>query len=155
MARKRTALVPGDDLRLETYIELVRTYEVLAARLRETFKGRGLTPQQYNVLRILYVRDQARAGLSCQEIRDRLVHRVPDITRLVDRLAAAGWVTRERSSEDRRVVLTSLTDTGHDEVEGIHPELMARHQELFSEVSDADLRRLRRLLVKVREVPGA
>ena len=151
MTRRRTALLPPEeDLRVETYMDLMRTYEAIARTSREAFKGLGLTMQQYNVLRILYVRDPDRDGLSCQQISERLIHRVPDITRLVDRLAAAGWVDRERSEEDRRVVLTRLTDTGWDKVEQVHPILMRMHEGLFPDFEERELKTLRKLLQKAR-----
>lgn len=150
MSRRRTALLPEENLRLEVFLELVRAYEALSDRCRERFKEGGVTGQQYNVLRILYVRDPGGDGLSCQQIGERLVHRVPDITRLVDRLAAAGWVERERSTEDRRVVLTRLTDAGFAKVEEVHPLLMEFHDQSMPQLNERDLAKLRRLLQKAR-----
>lgn len=150
MKPKRTALLPQDNPRLEAYLDLVRTYEALSGVFREGFKAHDVTSQQYNVLRILYVRDPDRAGMSCQEIGARLVHKVPDITRLLDRLEASGWVARERSSEDRRVVLTWLTDAGFAKVEAVHPDLLALHDATLAHLSDRDLASLRKLLQKAR-----
>lgn len=135
---------------METYIELARTWEALSARFREVFKSLGLTAQQYNVLRILYVRDPEGEGLRCQEIGARLVHRVPDITRLLDRLEKSGWILRERSQEDRRAVLTRLTSEGLAKVEEVHPELMLSHRETFSRLDEDSLVQLRDLLRSAR-----
>ncbi|MCB1047747.1 MAG: MarR family transcriptional regulator, partial [Calditrichaeota bacterium] len=98
----------------------MRTTEALINALVQLLKVEGLSQPQYNVLRIL--RGAGEQGRSCSEIGERLVARVPDITRLLDRLEASGWVARERSSEDRRVVLTWLTDAGFAKVEAVHPD---------------------------------
>ena len=63
----------------------------------------GITQQQYNVLRIL--RGAGTDGLPTLSIADRMVERTPGITRLIDRLVAKGLVRRERSAEDRRLLL--------------------------------------------------
>ena len=68
----------------------------------EEFKASGLTPSQYNVLRIL--RGARPDAVTCGEIGERMVTRDPDLTRLLDQLEAAGMVTKSRDADDRRVV---------------------------------------------------
>jgi DNA-binding MarR family transcriptional regulator len=70
----------------------------------------GLTPQQYNVLRIL--RGAGAAGLPTLEIAERMIQRAPGITRLLDRLEAKRLVTRKRCPEDRRQVLCYIAPAG-------------------------------------------
>jgi DNA-binding MarR family transcriptional regulator len=70
----------------------------------------GLTPTQYNVLRILA--GAGEAGLSCTEISGRMLTRDPDMTRLLDRLERAGLATRAREGRDRRVVTVRLAPKG-------------------------------------------
>jgi DNA-binding MarR family transcriptional regulator len=69
-----------------------------------------LTPNQYNVLRIL--RGSHPSRLACGEIADRMISRDPDITRLIDRLSARELVDRVRSERDRRVVEVGITSQG-------------------------------------------
>jgi len=69
-----------------------------------------LTPNQYNVLRIL--RGSHPSRLACGEIADRMISRDPDITRLIDRLSARELVDRVRSERDRRVVEVGITSKG-------------------------------------------
>jgi DNA-binding MarR family transcriptional regulator len=69
-----------------------------------------LTPNQYNVLRIL--RGSHPSRLSCGEIADRMISRDPDITRLIDRLSGRGLVDRVRAERDRRVVEVGITGKG-------------------------------------------
>jgi DNA-binding MarR family transcriptional regulator len=69
-----------------------------------------LTPNQYNVLRIL--RGSHPTRLACGDIATRMISRDPDITRLVDRLSARGLVDRVRGRRDRRVVEVGITSKG-------------------------------------------
>jgi DNA-binding MarR family transcriptional regulator len=88
-------------------LSLLRTAEALANALARLLKQEALSQPQYNVLRIL--RGAGEEGRSCSEIGERLVSRVPDITRLLDRLEARELIRRERSSRDRRVMTSWIT----------------------------------------------
>ena len=91
-------------------LNVVRTAEVLQSTMADFLRDFDLSPVQYNVLRIL--RGAEPAGATCSQIGERLLNRDPDITRLLDRMEARGLIARERSSEDRRVVITRLSDSG-------------------------------------------
>ncbi len=69
-----------------------------------------LTPQQYNVLRIL--RGARPRGLPTLAIIDRMIERTPGITRMIDRLESKGLVNRTRRTDDRRCVDCSITPKG-------------------------------------------
>lgn len=94
--------------------EVVVALQVAAARVVEPLarylRGEGITPTQYNVLRIL--RGAAGAGLPSGEIAARMIDRDPDITRLVDRLVREGLAVRDRDEADRRVVLVRIAEPG-------------------------------------------
>src|SRR5882757_2818909 len=79
-------------------------------RVADLLKPYGLSPTQYNVLRIL--RGAGKDGLSCKDVGARLLARDPDITRLMDRLEKRGLLTRDRDKRDRRVVTHCLTKEG-------------------------------------------
>ncbi len=83
----------------EALLNLLRTSDRFQTSMTRLFRKYGLTPSQYNVLRIL--RGEGKP-LPCLEIADRLIAEVPGITGLLDRLEAAGLIRRERSKEDRR-----------------------------------------------------
>jgi DNA-binding MarR family transcriptional regulator len=87
----------------EGSVALLRTADILRQAFTEVVAPAGLTPQQYNVLRIL--RGSGDAGLPTLDIAERMVERAPGITRLLDRLEQKGLVRRERCREDRRQVL--------------------------------------------------
>src|SRR5918998_4010285 len=94
----------------EAYLNLLRTADALLRKETELLKEYGLSPTQYNALRIL--RGAGTEGVTCGEMSDRMLTKDPDVTRLVDRLETRGLLTRARSDEDRRVVRTRITTEG-------------------------------------------
>jgi len=99
------------------YLELLLTADRLAGKMAEWLKPHGLSPTQYNALRIL--RGAGVDGLPCTEVGARMISRDPDITRLVDRLERRGLVTRSRGAKDRRVVRASITPAGLELLKGL------------------------------------
>src|SRR3990172_9879074 len=93
---------PFSSLEQEAMLSIARTAAQLEHTTAEALKPHGITPTQYNALRIL--RGAGAEGLCRNEVRDRLLARVPDATRLLDRLEAMGLVLRAREGEDRRFV---------------------------------------------------
>src|ERR671919_2703586 len=88
----------------EAVLSIARTAAVLEHTASEGLKAFDLTVTQYNVLRIL--RGAGEAGLCRNEVGERLVTKVPDVTRLLDRMEAGGLIVRERGAQDRRFVAT-------------------------------------------------
>ncbi|MCC7236681.1 MAG: MarR family transcriptional regulator [Bryobacterales bacterium] len=91
---------------VEAFLNIQRTAEVQLNQLTQLLRPHGLSPAQYNVLRIL--RGAGEQGLPCGEIATRMISRDPDITRLIDRMEQRGWVARNRSVQDRRVVTVTV-----------------------------------------------
>jgi DNA-binding MarR family transcriptional regulator len=94
----------------EGVVGLFRTAEVVRRALGTVLDERGITLQQYNVLRIL--RGAGAAGIPTLGIGERMVEQAPGVTRLLDRLAAKGLVRRERCRIDRRQVLCWIEPAG-------------------------------------------
>ena len=94
----------------EAALNIARTAAVLNHAFSEALKPYGITATQYNVLRIL--RGAGSSGLCRNEVRDRLIAQVPDVTRLLDRMEDAGLIERERDTADRRLVTTRISDEG-------------------------------------------
>src|SRR5690606_25297749 len=94
---------PFQSLEQEAYLRVVRTASVLSDRLERVLEPAGITLPQYNVLRILRG-SHDNGGLCRNDLRERMLTRMPDVTRLLDRLEAAGYVRRTRDTEDRRMV---------------------------------------------------
>jgi DNA-binding MarR family transcriptional regulator len=149
---------PFDSPGEEAYLNLLRTTGVLYANVERLFKQYGLSEPKYNVLRIL--RGAKRNGefnghgVPSLEIADRMITRVPDITRLVDRLEADGLVRRRRCEEDRRVVWVEITAKGLKLLDEMDEPGARLNRELFRHMSHEELTELSRLLVKARNRPG-
>lgn len=132
----------------EAYLSLGRAWAVLEHMLAETLKPHGITPTQYNVLRIL--RGAGESGLCRSEVMERMIARVPDATRMLDRMEAAGMLERERSSEDRRFVTTRITDHGRRLLAELQEPVRALHRRQFAALNEAELQRLVELLALAR-----
>ncbi|HEU5209111.1 MAG TPA: MarR family transcriptional regulator [Longimicrobiales bacterium] len=133
----------------EAFLSIGRTWAVLEHMFSEALRPYGITATQYNVLRIL--RGAGERGLCRAEVMERMITMVPDATRLLDRMEAAGLIERQRSSEDRRFVTTRITGQGVallDELEKPVRELHRRH---LGGLEESELRELINLLTRVRE----
>lgn len=133
----------------EAMLSIERTSAVLRHAIGQTLEPYGVTPTQYNVLRIL--RGAGPDGLCRHEIGDRLVTQVPDVTRLLDRMEDAGLVTRERSTVDRRLVHTRITPGGLALLDRLEEPLAALHQARMGHLAPEQLRTLIDLLALVRQ----
>ena len=142
---------PFESLEQEALLSIERTAAVLMHGFADSLKEYDITPTQYNVLRIL--RGAGRAGLCRNEIRDRLVAQVPDVTRLLDRLEESGLVERERAEQDRRLVTTRITKAGPTLLGRLDVPVARSHRERLGHLSAAQLRSLIGLLAQVRETP--
>ena len=132
----------------ELWLNLSRTTSALGHTLEHQLRARGLSATQYNVLRIL--RGAGADGLCQWEIGARLVAQVPDVPRILERMVKAGWVQRVRGTEDRRVVLASLTDTGRALVAELDQPLVAMMLAMFPAMAEEEIVLLNELLVKAR-----
>src|SRR5690625_7147673 len=97
---------PFANLEHGAQLSIIRTSSMLTDAFERMLKPHGITSTQFNVLRIL--RGAGDTGLCRNEIGDRMITRMPDVTRLLDRMEEAGYIARERSTEDRRMVRTLL-----------------------------------------------
>jgi DNA-binding MarR family transcriptional regulator len=104
------AMAIDDSLEEGVLIALVRAAWLAAERSNAVTAAAGLSPSQYNVLRIL--REAGREGLSCTEIGARMVTRDSDLTRLVSGLAREGLIVRATDAADRRRSINRITASG-------------------------------------------
>ena len=135
----------------EAYLNLLRTTTVLYGQFETLLKQSGLSEPQYNVLRIL--RGVGGSGLPSSEVGARMITRVPDVTRLVDRLEAAGLVERCRIAQDRRVVQVKITAKGLAALAELDEPLVALNKKLLAHMTRKELDDLIRLLEKARHAP--
>jgi len=130
-----------------TYLELCRTADILSRGVSEVLKAEELSPNQYNVLRILR---GAPEGLACTEIGNRMISRDPDITRLLDRLEKRGLVSRCRQRSDRRTVLTRITEAGLKLLSQLDSPVLDTHRLLLGHLGPEKLHGLLQLLSDLR-----
>lgn len=139
-------------LEAEASLALLRTADQVQARVAEKLKPHGLSPTQYNALRIL--RGAGAEGLACSEVGERMINRDPDITRLLDRLERRGLVKRCRERSDRRVIKAGITPGGLKLLECLDQPMEKFQRTLLGHLGKRRLRELIRLLDLAREVPG-
>jgi DNA-binding MarR family transcriptional regulator len=133
----------------EAFLNLARTYEFLQQRLAELLKEHQLTTTQYNMLRIL--RGAGADGVTCSQATERMLSPDPDITRLLDRMETHGLIRRGRSKEDRRVVITRITEQGLELTNKIDAPLHNLLRQWLGRVSQQRLRELIDTLEALRE----
>ncbi len=136
-------------LQQEAFLNVLRPSSTLTDDLDELLRPYGISATQYNVLRIL--RGSGPDGLCRNELRDRMLTRMPDMTRLLDRMEEAGWVTRAREREDRRMVLTRISVAGQELLKELDAPVDALHRTQLDRLTDDQLRSLIDLLTLVRE----
>lgn len=136
---------------VEAFLNLMRTADQLRRAGADLLRPYGLSGTGYNVLRIL--RGAGENGLPCSEVSARLVAQDPDVTRLADRLIAAGWIVRDRARGDRRVVILRLAPAGADLLERIDAPMSELHRSQFSHLPPEALDTLIDLLEQVRHPP--
>ncbi len=132
-----------------TVVALARTVSRVMHQMEQLLKPFDLTPTQYNVLRIL--NGAGPDGLCGSEIGRRLVSQVPDMTRLLDRMAAAGLVARERDPNHRSFVTTRLTDAGRQKLVEATPAIDAYHREQFRRFTREQVQQFRELLALLED----
>jgi len=140
---------PFESLESEVMLNVARTADALSRGGEEILKLVGLSPNQYNVLRIL--RGAGEQGLCCREVAERMVTRDPDITRLVDRLERRSLLTRSRDSKDRRIITVRITPDGLKILKDLDGPMEEYNRNRLSHMDKADLRKLSDLLEAARE----
>ncbi|MCS6824917.1 MAG: MarR family transcriptional regulator [Cytophagaceae bacterium] len=129
-------------------VNIFFTYHWLNNLSREFFKKYNITAQQYNVLRIL--RGQHPKPSSINTLKERMLDRECDASRLVVRLKSKGLLERKICENDKRAVDISITKKGLDLLSKIDKELPERNSKLTANLSLAELRQLNFLLDKIR-----
>lgn len=132
----------------EAAVAILRTADVLRARIELILKPHGLSQEQYNALRIL--RGAPGHSLPTLEIAARMVSRAPNITRLVDKLVEKGHVTRCPGPDDRRQVVVRLSAKGLELVNRASPEVDAADVSGLSRLKPAQIQALIGLLDEIR-----
>ena len=134
----------------EALLGVLRTAALLEYQINEVLRPFGITELQYNVLRIL--RGAGPKGWCGREIAERLVSRVPDVSRLLDRMEGMQLLRRERDATDRRHVTARISPRGLRVLDEATPELEAFERERFGHL---DAERLQHLIDGLADVRDA
>lgn len=128
-------------------LNILYTQNYLVSRMNDVFKPFDITRQQYNVLRIL--RGQHPKPASINVIKDRMLEKMSDTSRIVERLRIKGLVQREGAKTDKRSAEISITDQGLELLQKMHTKVNELELEM-SALSPDEARLLNTLLDKVR-----
>lgn len=125
-------------------INLIYTLSWMRDKTKSIFEAEDITPQQFNILRIL--RGSYPQPLSTLQIRERMLEKMSDTSRIVDRLIAKGLVKKVTCKSDRRLVDVIITDKGkkllerldakQDDIDGVLGNLSEKDANLLSDLLD-------------------
>jgi DNA-binding MarR family transcriptional regulator len=139
---------PFDIAEEEAFLNIARSYSILMNEMERFFKPSKLSFATYNVLRIL--RSAQPDGKTCSQIGADMVARVPDVTRLIDRLEGANLVTRNRQNEDRRIVRVRITPSGLTLVNSLDGPIADFYRAKLGHLSKAQIEMLNAMLYLTR-----
>lgn len=125
-------------------INILYTANWINSFQNEFFKSYGISPQQYNILKIL---NGAGQPLKVQTIKDRMIERSPNATRLMDKLCAKNLIERIPCENDRRVVHIEITSNGKALLHSISSEF---YETLVEKINNAEAQKLNEILDKMR-----
>ncbi|KAA3612410.1 MAG: MarR family transcriptional regulator [Planctomycetota bacterium] len=130
---------------LNLYIKWMRATSVLEARVASWMAAEQITTAQFAVLEALW-----HLGPLCQgELGDKMLRSGGSVTSVVDRLEKKGWVQRQRSEQDRRVVLVALTGAGKRRIRNLFPAHVADLRQAFQGLTPAEQEQMARLCKKL------
>ena len=143
-----------DDGRFHAWLNLIQTHSVVAARMEaRLIAACGLSLAEHELL--IRLAQSSDRELKMHDLSALLLLSRSGVTRLVDRLERRGLVTRRMSTEDRRVILTALTDDGVAAIMKARPAIATGIHEFFARFLDEDeIETLRGLFRKILEGNG-
>jgi DNA-binding MarR family transcriptional regulator len=149
IAREIRQTKPFQSLQQQVVLNLMHTTRAVEENWAQYLKrAEGISPSQFNILRIL--RGARPHPVKISDIADRMVTRDPDVTRLVDRLIKQGLVRRERDENDRRVVLVEIAEPGLALLSRLDEPVLESTAAAMAGLKPQQLRALDTLLNEVR-----
>lgn len=134
-------------LERQVYLQLVRIQDQFGNQFEELFREYGLSRRQYGALRVISPKPE---GICCGDFRAGLSTRVPDVTRLIDRLLRCGLVQRRNADDDRRSVIVSLSAKGRELMETLQGPVTELNKQQLGHMTRDELLTLHRLLIKAQ-----
>jgi len=133
--------------RQKATINIVFTSNWITDILEKRANQQNITLQQFNVLRIL--RGQYPKPATNSLVKERMLDKMPDVSRIIDRLVAKGLVSRGKCHTDRRAVDVKITDKGLETLKALDDSMMMMDI-LDKNISEEECRMLNNLLDKIR-----
>ena len=134
----------------KTMLNILYTQNVISEKFNEVLKGHDLSPEQFNVLRIL--KGQHGNPTNMCVIQERMIAKTSNTTRLVDKLLLKELVTREICPDNRRKMEIAITQKGLDLLTEVNPKV-DKHESLFAQnLTSEELEQLNILLEKLRTI---
>ena len=127
-------------------INLIYSSNWASEKMNELFSTKDITSQQFNILRILR---GAKKPLSTLQIRQRMLDKMSDTSRIVDRLIKKGFVVKNVCTEDRRLVDISICENGMTLLKNMDEEIISL-EDSFTQLNEEELKQLNFLLDKLR-----
>ncbi|WP_248723053.1 MarR family winged helix-turn-helix transcriptional regulator [Seonamhaeicola sp. ML3] len=133
-----------DNNKVKALINIIYTSNWINSHQNEYFKSFGISPQQFNILRILR---GAGEPIKVQTIKERMIERAPNATRLMDKLCAKNLINRLPCPGDRRVVHIEITSSGLELLKNIDKDF---NEDLLKNLTEDEAAQLSYLLDKIR-----
>ncbi|MGD0882966.1 MAG: MarR family transcriptional regulator [Acidimicrobiales bacterium] len=133
----------------EAHVNVVVLANRILGEMEAICRAEGISHQQYMALWNLCLADDPPSGMPVGSVADGLLTRAADVTRLIDRLEAAGLVERMRNPDDRRGVLVRATTEAHRVFGSVTSAMQTYHGRQWSALTRNELDEFRRLLTKV------
>lgn len=130
--------------KVKALLNIIYTANWISNHQNTFFKPFGISPQQFNILRIL---KGANKPIKVQTVKERMLERSPNATRLMDKLCDKQLIERLACPDDRRVVHINITDKGLALLQEISKD---SKKDLLENLSDAEAEQLSNLLDKIR-----
>jgi DNA-binding MarR family transcriptional regulator len=128
-------------------INMIYTHNWLVEQIKPFFENEGLTMQQFNILRILR---GSPSPLSTLQIRERMLDKMSDTSRIVDRLIIKGFAKKIICKTDKRLVDISITDNGKKVLAKID-KIEDKMNAVMHNITEAEAKQLNKLLDKIRK----
>jgi DNA-binding MarR family transcriptional regulator len=129
-------------------INMIYTHNWLESKMKSFFDEAELTPQQYNVLRILR---GSKNSLSTNQIRERMLDKMSDVSRIVDRLIVKSLASKKIDTSDKRLVQVEITKKGLKLLEILDPKIIEMEAGMIG-LSKTEVITMNTLLDKMRAV---
>lgn len=132
----------------KAFINIIYTANQLRDMQKEIFEAYDILPQHYNVLRI--IKGKHPKPISPGEIKEVMLDKAPDITRLLDKLVKLGWINRNTCMDNRRKIDITLTQKGLNKLEKINRIVKAKIKKMQKNINEKEAEVLSDLLDKFR-----